>query len=160
MTYEKQPENAPGIRFDEWLEAMKSQHTLRQIQNIRSGLFRREDKIKILEGLLYERVRDNSDVEDLMQALALLQENRVQDEQLQARFDNSLTAQVNGVIVFAIGVGIAATVMSYLSLPFCGNSRSKFCQGSRVIPEYVWDTFREPVQKPARVLPVHIKALD
>ena len=156
MTFDKQPENTPSIRFDEWFETMKAQHTLKQIQNIRSGLFRRSDKIMLLEGLLYERIRDGEDCEDLMQALALLQENKIQDEQLQAKLDSSVTAQINGVIAFLVGLLLAATTVSYLSLPFCGGSRSKFCKGGRVIPGYVADIFREPSKEP----PAHIKALD
>ena len=154
MTYDKQPDSTPGIRFDEWFETMKAQYTLRQIQNIRAGFFRREDKITILEGLLYERVRDNEDVEDLMQVIALLQQNKIEDDRLY----NSAIAQINGVIAFLMAVGLAATVFSFISLPFCGGSHSKFCEGGRVIPGAIADIFREPVQKPVRAVPANIKA--
>ena len=159
MTHDRQADSAPGMRFNEWFENFQSEQTLLRIRNIRRGLLRREDKITILEGLLYERIRDGEDCEDLMQALALLQENKIQDDRLY----NSPIAQINGVIAFLMAVGLAATVFSFISSPFCGGSRSKFCEGARIIPEYVWGVFKEPAKQsafPAREIPAHIKALD
>ena len=155
MTCEKESEATPRISFGEWFENLKAEHTLRQIQNIRGGFFKREDKITILEGLLYERIRDGEPTTELMEAIALLQENLIQDEQLQRTVDNSFTAQVNGVIAFAIG--IVATAFSYLSMPLCRQSQSRFCVGARVIPDALADQFREPAHK-SRVLPANIKA--
>jgi len=154
MTYDKQPENVPGPRFNEWFENFQAEQTLLRIRNLRKGLFRREDKIMLLEGLLYERIRDGEPVNDLVEAIALLQENKIQDDQLY----NSPIAQINGVIAFLMAVGLAATVFSFISLPLCGGSHSKFCEGGRAIPGAIADIFREP--KPQRETPAHIKALD
>ena len=112
MTHEQEPQ--ARYSFLEWFADLKAQQTQRQIADIRKGLFRREDKIMLLEGLLYERVRDGEPVEDLIQAIALLQENKIQDDKLY----NSATAQVNGVIAFLIAIGLAATVFSYISAAF------------------------------------------
>ena len=157
MTYEKEPENTPCIRFDEWKENLRAEQTLRRIRDIRQGFFKREDKIMLLEGLLYTRIQSGEDINDLMQALALLQENKAQDEELELKRQNNLDNQISSFIVRTFLVGVMITAMSYAISGVCGNSQSKMCVGSRVIPNYIGDVFFEPV-KPSK-LPA-IKAID
>ena len=157
MTYEKEPITTPSERFNEWFALLKAEQTRRQIQDIQQGLFKREDKIMLLEGILYTRIRDGEDVENLMQALALLQENKTQDEELEFKRQNNLDNQISIFIVRTFLVGVLLTAMSYAISGVCGNSQSKMCVGSRVIPNYIGDVFFEPV-KPSK-LPA-IKAID
>ena len=159
MTHEIEPESVSRTSFDEWEANLKAEQTLRQIKEIRQGLFKREEKINLLEGILYIRLQEGEPVEDFIQALALLQENKVQDEELELKRQNSLDYQMSSFIVRTFLVGVMLTVTSYAMNGFCGNSQSKICLGSRVMPNYISDMFREPA-KPSRVLPASIKALE
>ena len=157
MTHSNKPESSSRIRFEDWYTNFKAEQTQRQLQDLKQGFFKREDKINLLEGMLYTRVRDGEDVEDLCRAIALLQDNKVQDEKLEFNRQNTLDNQISIFIVRTFLVGVLLTAMSYAISGVCGNSQSKMCVGSRVIPNYIGDVFFEPV-KPSK-LPA-IKAID
>ena len=160
MTHQQEPQVKPRYGFNEWHADFKAQETLKQIEDIKQGFVKREHKIMLLEAELYKRIQNDDSINDVVMAIEVLQANKLQDEELYREQDNSITAQLNRVIAFAIAVGLATTVASFLSLPFCSGSQSKFCVGARIIPNLIADNFREPVRKPSRMVPAPLKTLD
>ena len=144
MTQEKAHFLNPLQTYKEWESDYKAQKAQRELQNIRQGLFKREDKIMLLEAELYTRIQDGDEIEDVVTAIETLQANKIYDEELRAKQDNSFTAQFNAVFGYMIMLGIVATVFSYVALPLCKNSHSKFCTTARVIPNLISDFYREP----------------
>jgi len=145
MTQEKAQRLNPLQTYKEWESDYKAQKAQRELQNIRKGLFKREDKIMLLEAELYNRIQDGDDIEDLVTGIEILQANQMQDEELRYKQHNSFTAQFNAVFGYMIILGIIATVFSYAALPLCQNLHSKFCTTARVIPNMISDFYREPV---------------
>jgi len=150
MTQEKAQRLKTLQTYKEWESDYKAQKAQRELQDIRQGFFKRQDKIMLLEAELYTRIQDGDDIEDVVTAIEVLQANQMQDEELRYRQHNSFTAQFNAVFGYMIILGIVATVFSYVALPLCKNSHSKFCTIARVIPNLINDFYSEPV---SHVLP-------
>jgi len=145
MMQEKAQKLNPLQTYKEWESDYKAQKTQRELQDIRQGFFKRQDKIMLLEAELYTRIQDGDEIEDVVTAIEVLQTNKISDEELRAKQDNSFTAQFNAVFGYMIMLGIVATGFSYVALPLCQNSHSRFCTTARVIPNMISDFYREPV---------------
>jgi len=138
----------------EWCKTRRAERNQLELQRIRKGLCPREDKIQILENLLFTCVQDGEPTEEIAQAIQILQENKVLDEELWLRQENTFWGQMSRVGNFVMSCAIAVTITSLIALPVCSNSESGFCKAARVIPEALNNFFREP--KPpskSRILP-------
>jgi len=132
------------LSHKEWCKAQRAERNQLELQRIRQGLCAREDKIQILENLLFTYVQDGEPTEEIAQAIQILQENKVLDEELWLRQENTFSGQMGKIGNFVMSCAIAVTVTSFIALPVCSNSESAFCKAARVIPKALNNFFREP----------------
>ena|SRR5579883_826270 len=114
--------------------------------------FKRENKIRLLEEMLYDRILEGEPADDIVKAIEVLQQNRVLDKELLLKRDSLFLSQVNRSVRSLFLVAFVITVTSYLLMPLCDYSKSKFCRSIRIIPNSIDDIFYDP--SPHLLLPL------
>ena len=151
---EELPENNKWIYSHS--RAWKINRIRDELRRIKNGRLSDQEKIDILKNDLFWAVEDGKPTGEIVEAIARIQQCKSEDRELEVKHLNSFTAQINGVLGAMVLLTIAVTAFSYLALPLCKRSESKFCVGARVIPDYIYDIFREPPHEKPRVLPSNI----
>ena len=151
---EELPENNRWINSHS--RAWKVNRIRGELRRIKNGRLSDQEKIDILKNDLFWAVEDGKPTGEIVEAIARIQQCKSEDRELELKHLNSFTAQTNGWRGAIVVLTIAVTAFSYLALPICQQSQSKFCVGARVIPDYIYDSFREPPHYKSRVLPANI----
>ena len=151
---EELPENNRWINSHS--RAWKVNRIRGELRRIKNGRLSDQEKIDILKNDLFWAVEDGKPTGEIVEAIALLQQCKSSDRELDIKAQNSIDGQFSRVIMGVFWVTVIITAMSYIIGFPCGDSQSKICVGSRVIPDYIYDSFREPPHYKSRVLPADI----
>lgn len=113
----------------------------------------RRKKIETIESELFRRcMEDELDTGEMLEVLQVFEKNQNQEDLIAIK--ESTSGFFNHLIGTSFTLVAIAIIISFISYLHCGNSQSPWCQSARIIPESIFNTFREPPK--SKVLPPNL----